>query len=255
MCNSVSLTIVSVFLLIFSYQNISATELPPPVAAIEKQGVRIIEKFTTANGIVGYVAEADQRPFVIYMLDDGEHAIVGTLVDSEGNDLTRESILTYAQGSVDAIRWNAIEESAWVADGADDAEKIVYTFTDPNCVHCHDLWEKLRPWVAAGKVQLRHILVGITKKSSKNKAAAILAAEDPATALNNHEKDFDKGGIEPLADIPESIEQALAYNTDLMQGLEVTSTPTFFYMDESDSLVRVRGVPEPEQFDGLFGSL
>ncbi|MEX2515733.1 MAG: thiol:disulfide interchange protein DsbG [Gammaproteobacteria bacterium] len=255
MRNSVSLTIVLVFLLVFSYQNIAAEELPPPVAAIEKQGVRIIEKFTTANGIVGYVAEADQRPFVIYLLEDGEHAIVGTLVDSEGNDLTRESILTYAQGSVDAIRWNAIEESAWVADGTDDAEMIVYTFTDPNCRHCHDLWEKLRPWVAAGKVQLRHILVGITKKSSRNKAAAILAAEDPASALNGHEKDFDKGGIEPLADIPESIEQALTYNTELMQGLEVTSTPTFFYMDAEKSLKRFRGVPELENFDSLFGSL
>jgi thiol:disulfide interchange protein DsbG len=40
-------------------------------------------------------------------------------------------------------------------------------------------WEQARPWVKAGKVQLRHIMVGIIREDSPGKSAALLAAKDP----------------------------------------------------------------------------
>ncbi|WP_373769742.1 thiol:disulfide interchange protein DsbG, partial [Delftia acidovorans] len=69
-----------------------------------------------------------------------------------------------------------LETSTWVPDGKADAPRVIYTFTDPNCKYCHKFWEAARPWVDAGKVQLRHILVGVIRDDSPAKAAAILQA-------------------------------------------------------------------------------
>src|SRR2546429_3515415 len=53
---------------------------------------------------------------------------------------------------------------------------------------CHKFWEAARPWVDAGKVQLRHILVGVIRDDSPAKAAAILQAPDRAAALMEQDR-------------------------------------------------------------------
>lgn len=62
------------------------------------------------------------------------------------------------------------------------APRIVYVFTHPNCPFCAKLWLDARPWVDGGKVQLRHVLVGILGPTSAGKAAALLTAKDPSAA-------------------------------------------------------------------------
>src|SRR3546814_5178612 len=59
---------------------------------------------------------------------------------------------------------------------------------DANCPYCNAFWEAARPWVDSGKVQLRHILVGIIKDDSPAKAAAILGAPDRSAALLTNER-------------------------------------------------------------------
>lgn len=74
--------------------------------------------------------------------------------------------------------WAQLESATWVLDGKADAPRIVYTFSDANCPYCNHFWEAARPWVNSGKVQLRHLLVGIIREDSPAKAAAILGASD-----------------------------------------------------------------------------
>src|SRR5699024_1334781 len=138
------------------------------------------------------------RPIAIYVTSDKQHALVGTLIDAEGNDLSSEQVGNPDdKPGLDEV-WSDLEETDWVADGADDAPRTVYMFTDPNCPYCHQFWELARPWVEAGKVQVRHILVGILKPDSMPKAAAILSAKDPAARLEEAEKHYDDGGIEAM---------------------------------------------------------
>lgn len=83
--------------------------------------------------------------------------------------------------------WDKLKDSAWIADGSDSAEKFVYVFTDPNCPYCKRLWNDARPWVDAGKIQLRHVMVGTLGESSQKKAAYLLSTENPEAALKDNE--------------------------------------------------------------------
>ena len=84
--------------------------------------------------------------------------------------------------------WGQLEKSHWIADGREGAPRTVYVFTDPNCPYCNKLWADARPWVDAGKLQLRHVMVGILTPTSAGKAAALLGAKDPAAALDAYER-------------------------------------------------------------------
>lgn len=68
-------------------------------------------------------------------------------------------------------------KNIWILDGKKEAPVIVYVFADPFCPYCKQFWQKARPWVDSGKVQLRTILVGVIKPESPATAAAILAAK------------------------------------------------------------------------------
>src|SRR3546814_15255440 len=87
---------------------------------------------------------------------------------------------------------------------------------DANCPYCNAFWEAARPWVDSGKVQLRHILVGIIKDDSPAKAAAILGAPDRSAALLTNERQFGQGGITPAKSVPADVRKILDDNLALM---------------------------------------
>ncbi|MBK0114085.1 MULTISPECIES: thiol:disulfide interchange protein DsbG [unclassified Delftia] len=149
--------------------------------------------------------------------------------------------------------WKRLESAKWVRDGKEDAPRIVYVITDPNCIWCHRFWEASRPWVDAGKVQIRHILVGIIKDSSEGKAAAILSAQDTASSLKKHELSSKQGGISELKIFPDSIKKALADNLQLMKDFGFRGTPAIIYSDTDGDMVAVSGYPR-EQLEAVMGS-
>lgn len=93
---------------------------------------------------------------------------MGDLFDANNKNLTEEAINTHVKGAVLDQIWKSLEQSAWIQDGK-DAPKTIYVFTDVNCPYCHAFWQKARPWVDSGKVQLRHIMVGVIRENSKHK--------------------------------------------------------------------------------------
>ncbi len=127
--------------------------------------------------------------------------------------------------------WTKLEASAWVRDGKADAPRVVYTFSDANCPYCHKFWEAARPWVDAGKVQLRHIMVGVIREDSPAKAAAILSARDPSAALLENEHQFDRGGIKALPNISREIAGKLDANQVLMLEMGFQGTPGILFQD------------------------
>ncbi|AMD50265.1 thioredoxin-like domain protein [Bordetella holmesii CDC-H635-BH] len=149
--------------------------------------------------------------------------------------------------------WHALSEATWVADGRQDAPRVVYTFSDPNCPYCNRFSETARPWVQAGKVQLRHILIGIINASSSTKAAAILGASDPTAALIENERNFRQGGIKPAASVPEVVRTRLTQNHDLMAKLGFRGTPGIVYLDDQGRLQRLNGLPRTGGWERILG--
>jgi len=109
-----------------------------------------------------------------------------------------------------------------IQDGDVKAPRIVYLFSDPNCPYCNMFWEQARPWVKAGKVQLRHIMVGIIREDSPGKSAALFAAKDPQKALEEHEAAGKGSKLQALAKIPADIEAKLDAVLKLLKPKKVT---------------------------------
>jgi thiol:disulfide interchange protein DsbG len=228
---------------------LATDEWPAPVQALANQGLEIHAEFAAPGGLTGYAASVQGQELAIYLTPDGDHAVVGTLVDAQGNDLTEAALDEWVRAPQEAEVWERLENSYWIADGDAEAPRVLYTFTDANCPYCRQFWEQSRPWVEAGEVQLRHIMVGILRQDSPAKAATLLGAEDPAAALHAHSGPGEE--IAPSAQ-PREIEDRVYRNNQLFDELGLMATPTTVYYREG-RLQRVAGLPDDVQLLEMMG--
>ena len=236
--------------LLSSHTLAADTALPPPIQALTEHGIKIHSQFSAPSGLTGFGASTQGREMAVYLTPDGEHALIGTLMDRQGNDLTEPQLDEHVRAPLEAQTWALLEDSYWIQDGDPQAPRVIYTFTDPNCPYCLQLWQASRPWVEAGDVQFRHIMVGILADNSPAKAAALLGADDPSASLEAHQQ-----GNEITASAqPREIEEQVFANNQLFEGLGLYATPTSAYQYRNeDGVVRIRrveGTPSQERPGG-----
>ena len=230
-----------------------AENLPEAVRQIEAKGAKVVGSFDAPNGLKGYAAQFQNRGVALYLTPDGKHVLVGSLFDEKGQDLGEKPLeeLVYAPMAKEV--WAKMEKSAWIADGKADAPRVVYLFSDPNCPYCNMFWEQARPWVESGKVQLRHIMVGIIRADSPAKSAALLASKDPQKALLEHESAGKASKLKALETIPADVQAKLDANLALMNELGQSATPAIFYLDAEQRLQQQQGAPRPELLGQILG--
>ncbi|MDE2616819.1 MAG: thiol:disulfide interchange protein DsbG [Burkholderiales bacterium] len=230
-----------------------AKDWPAPIKALEAKGVEVIGTFDAPGGLSGYAGMIEQQPLAIYLTADGKQAIVGAMIDAQGVDLSQEPLNRLVSKPMTEKVWKLLEGSSWIADGAKNAPRVIYTFTDPNCPYCNKFWKDARPWVKAGKVQVRHVIVAILGPTSPGKAAALLSAQDPQAALTQHEQQHGSGGIKPLAQVSPKVRAQLDANQMLMQQLGFSATPTTLYKDGDGNLKNMQGAPSAEMLGRSLG--
>lgn len=231
-----------------------STSLPPAVQALAAQGLAVMKEFDAGKGIRAFVGIVNDRPIAVYVLADG-NAIVGTRLNAKGEPLDDAKLEKLIAKPMSEKDWERLKTSTWVLDGKSDAPRIVYVFTDANCPYCHRFWEAARPWVDAGKVQIRDILVGVIKEDSPAKAAAILDAPDRSAALLENEKNYAGGGIAPAPSVSASVRQILDTNQTLMMAMGFQGTPGIVVRD-SDGLIRkYNGMPQQSELINVLGPL
>ena len=228
-----------------------AEKYPEPVEAMRERGVEILERFDAPSGLTGYTALYNGRPMALYVTEDGKHALIGSLLDAQGEDLTGAVLEEKVSRPQSKVMWEKLKDSSWIADGSDKAQTIVYVFTDPNCPYCKRFWNDARAWVDAGKVQLRHVMVGTLGESSQKKAAYLLSAKDPKAALQGNESA--KKPAEEAKTIEPKQRQQIDDNQQLMGLLGASGTPAILYLDETGMLQMHPGAPQGEQLIELFG--
>ncbi|MFT3803627.1 MAG: thiol:disulfide interchange protein DsbG [Burkholderiaceae bacterium] len=229
-----------------------SAEVPAAVKALEGKGLTVMQEFEVGGGLRAFAAVAGDRPVAVYVTSDG-NAIVGSRLDDKGEPLDEATLDKLVAKPISDKAWAQLEASRWVRDGKADAPRIVYTFSDANCPYCHRFWEAARPWVDAGKVQLRHVLVGVIRPDSPAKAAAILGAADPSAALAENENKFDRGGITPAPSIPADVSQALDDNQRLMLSMGFRGTPGIVVRDGDGLLKKYNGMPQPAAMNDVLG--
>lgn len=254
MIKKLSILLAALFVLLGSMTlNAQAKDWPAPIKALEAKGIEVIGTFDAPGGLTGYAGMIEQQPLAIYLTADGKQAIVGSMIDAQGNNLSQKPLERLVSKPITAKTWKLLEESTWIADGSKNAPRVIYTFTDPNCPYCNKFWNDARPWVKTGKVQLRHVMVAILTPTSQGKAAALLAANDPQAALAQHEQQHAKGGVKALSQVPEKTRTQLDANQKLMQQLGSSATPTIFYKDASGNLQKMQGAPPAEMLSKIMG--
>ncbi|KAF1012840.1 MAG: Thiol:disulfide interchange protein DsbG [Stenotrophomonas maltophilia] len=227
---------------------------PAVLKGIEKHGFEVVSEFDAPGGLRGFAGVVGgQQPAAAYVTPDGKHVLVGSLFDADGNDVAEKQVEKLAAAPMSAKIWAKLDASAWVRDGKADAPRVVYTFSDANCPYCHKFWDAARPWVDAGKVQLRHIMVGVIREDSPAKAAAILSAKDPGAALLENERQFDRGGIKPLASISRDVANKLDANQVLMLEMGFQGTPGILFKDAQGSVQRRAGLPQGADLEAVLG--
>lgn len=230
-----------------------AKDWPAPIKALEVQGIEVLASFEAPGGLTGYAGVLEHQPIALYLTADGTHVIVGPMFDSKGSNVSEEPLDRLVSKPLTDKTWKQLESSSWIADGSKKAPRVVYVFTDPNCPYCNKFWNDARPWVKADKVQLRHVMVGILGPTSPGKAAALLAAKDPAAALSQHELQQTSGGLKPLNPIPAEFRAQLDANFRLMGQLGSPATPTIFYKDARGRLQKMQGAPSAEMVTQILG--
>lgn len=231
----------------------ASNELPAPVRALERHGATILGPIDAPKGMQGYAARINGRGLAAYVLPDGRHAIIGTLINERAEDLTEAQLDELLQQPLAPELWDQLSETTFIQDGRPEAERVVYVFTDPECPFCNMFWHNARPWVLDGRVQLRHIMVGVLSEDSLGKAAALLAADDPEDALKKHSERGKKSDLAPLEPVPDELRQKIFGNIGLMAGLGSMSTPTLLYRDEAGQVRMKLGVPRDEELLEVMG--
>lgn len=224
----------------------AADERPAAVAALEEQGLEVVKRFDAPGGLTGFTARSGSREVVLYATADGEHVLLGNLLDSQGRNLTQGHLQQHMPEPDRSGDWPKLEDSHYVAVGAEDPKRVLYAFTDPNCPYCQGLWLAMEPYLDDG-VQVRHIMVGILRESSQPKAAAVLGADDPAATLRRHADHFESGGVEAPDNPAAEPMQQVAANNELMRELGLRGTPALYYRTNEGKVRRAEGLPSDER--------
>ncbi|MCQ4277514.1 thiol:disulfide interchange protein DsbG [Pseudomonas stutzeri] len=232
-----------------------AQDLPPAVQAVEARGAEVVGSFDAPGGLKGYAARYNGQGIALYLTPDGDHVLIGSLLDATGEDLTRAPLEKLVYEPLSKEMWQRLESSTWIQDGAVEAPRIVYLFSDPNCPYCNMFWKQARPWVESGDVQLRHVMVGMLRPDSAGKSAALLQAENPAAALNRHETAGKASKLEPLEEVSPKLTEELEANLTLMGAMGASATPAIYYLDGNGRLQQQQGAPRPDSLAEIMGPL
>lgn len=232
---------------------VQAQDVPAPIRALASQGVTIKGPLTAPPGFKGYVGDFRGQPLPIYLLPDGQHVVIGTLLDASGNDLTRAPLQAAATPALGAAAWAELAKASWIAEGATHPKRIVYVFTDTECPYCHKLWAATQPLLAGGDVQVRHVMVAVIAPQSRGRAAAILDAADPQAALQQHERSFGHSTVTPQPSVPAATASRIDANNALMEKLGIHGTPATLYKDADGQVRMLQGMLPEDRLKAIFG--
>lgn len=227
---------------------------PQAVQHLVERGVTITGQFDAPSDMTGYVGEMQGQPVAFYLTSDRQHVVIGPMLTADGENLTDPKVQELVLGPKNEQAWADLEKASWVRDGDADAPVVVYTFTDPNCPYCHRFRQSAEPWIAAGRVQLRHVLVGILKQDSLPKAATILGADDPQQALGYNQSHYGEGGVEVNREIVSKHAAKVQENNRLMSRLGLSATPSTYYRTADGGIRMKQGAPRPEEMEAIMGS-
>ena len=137
--------------------------------------------------------------------------------------------------SLDAIAAEAQGFSVGPAMSA----RVAYVFFDAQCPHCSALWMAAKP--LKGQARFVWIPVSLLNANSTAQGAALLAAPDPALAMDGHEVSMreKRGGIVAEGKL-DAQKEAMKRNTELFNRYGFNSVPAIVTKNAQTGQVTTR---------------
>jgi thiol:disulfide interchange protein DsbG len=137
--------------------------------------------------------------------------------------------------------------------GAPMSARTVYVFFDAQCPHCGALWYAAKPLKSQAK--FIWIPVGLLNDASTSQGAALLAAADPAAAMDAHEDSMvAKGGGISARSGTDAQKASVAKNTSLLNSFGFASIPTIVGTNaQTGALVSQEGALSTQALATLLG--
>ena len=208
-------------------------KLPDALATIEKAGaIKVIKEFPAENNMTGYIIRQTNSGQYAAVVASNNYVYIGAMLNSQGENLLPEYLAKYAPATDYTPIVDQIEKAGGIITWGKAGAPVAYVFADMNCVFCHKAIEDAKPYVAAGRLQLRIVPVAFLKPTSEGRAAAILQSKDPVNAMLENENGFveskEEGGI-PVVEATDATKKALAAHADSMRQAGFNGTPAFIY--------------------------
>lgn len=223
-------------------------------SALADSGMKISGELDAPKGYFGFVGNYQGRQIPVYLMPDGKHIAIGTLIDTQGHDLTSPAMRKAADSRYSEADWQALGKADWIAEGNLKAKRIVYVFVDTRCPFCEHFWKLSQPYLKRGNVQVRNILVAVISPQSLPEAALILDAKDPAKAWQKNEANYGHNPAPAAKAGSNTARQKLQANNKLMNKLGFFGTPAVVYKDANGKIHAANGVPQdPQVLRDIFG--
>jgi thiol:disulfide interchange protein DsbG len=214
---------------------------PPPIIsklAALSHGQIVTHFKTVLPDIEGwYLKSPAAGPKGAVLFTDGDYALVGAIVNAQGQNLTAMYLAKYApKPSYSKVVAALAKDKAVIDLGNPKAPVHLYAFEDMNCIFCNLFYKAAEPYVESGKAYIQVVPVAFLKHSSAGKAAAVLSAANPTAAYVANEKGFnekaEEGAAKPVSVSP-TIAKELQANWNLLtQGLQMGGTPALLYQKD-----------------------
>lgn len=218
--------------------------LTPLQQQIANEGFEFVKEIPAPANMTGWAGHRDQYPATVFISNDQKYYIVGDLYNAKGENLSVEALEKHVKGAVLDDVWQSLEKSTYIQDGKKNAPRVVYVFSDPNCPYCHQFWQKARPWVNSGKVQLRHIQVAVIRKESRGQVATLLTSKNPEQVFSQLNLKSGDQSLKPMQNIPAEIAKKIDANQELMDKYGFFATPAVIWKDSKGEFKSAQGMPK-----------
>lgn len=231
----------------------AAANYRPLVDKLSAGRATVLSTFAGPDGLTGLVVGPANGagPKSIAWGIDGENGpvlIPGPVLDSQGKNLSQQA----AEQQVvmpKPMAGGKLAQAMLAAPGFMVGTKgpLFTVFLDPNCIFCHDFWNKAYPLAKAGKIRFKVVPVGFLKPSSLPKAVTILQSKDPMAAWAQNESAFnvktEEGGTIPAKVLDPKVLAEVKANTELLASTGEVATPTI--------VACLKGDKTPQVFHGM----
>ena len=177
---------------------VGGPQLDLPVDKLMMLASGQVKELGEIHGLRGLYLRNGQEFQVLYVAPDGQSTIAGVMWDATGKNLTREQVskvdgavptmVVEKEGSktleaaakADALL--GVEHSAFGINGDPAAPRLWMVF-DPYCSYSVRAFDQLKPYVAAGRIQLAIVPISILDYETNGQstpAAELLLSQDPA---------------------------------------------------------------------------